>query len=91
MQNLGFTVHPTKSVLTPTQRITFLGLIIDSVQMTLEITEEKKNKIHNLCLEILQKEKITLQALASVFASLLLASLQFLWAHFLTEIWKNKR
>ena len=69
LQNLGFTVHPTKSVLTPTQKITFLGLIIDSAQMTLEIAEEKKNKIHNLCLEILQKEKITLQALASVFAS----------------------
>ena len=57
LQNLGFTRHPTKSILTPTQRITFLGFVIDSVQMTLEITEEKKSKIHNLCLETLQKEK----------------------------------
>ena len=57
LQNLGFTIHPAKSSLTPTQRITFLGSVIDSVQMILEITEEKKNKIHNLCLEILQKEK----------------------------------
>ena len=50
LQNLGFTIHPTKSTLTPTQR-TFLGFVIDSVQMTLETAEEKKNKIHNLCLE----------------------------------------
>ena len=57
LQNLGFTIQPTKSILTPTKRIAFLGFVIDSVQMTLEITEEKKNKIHNLCLEILQKEK----------------------------------
>ena len=57
LQNLGFTIHPTKSILTPTQRITFLGFVIDSVQMTLEIKEEKKSKIHNLCLETLQKEK----------------------------------
>ena len=69
LQNLGFTIHPTKSILTPTQRITFLGFVIDSVQMTLEITEEKKNKIHNLHLEILQKEKITLWTLASVIGN----------------------
>ena len=69
LQNLGFTIHPTKSILTPTQRITFLGFVTDSVQMTLEITEEKKNKIHNLCLEILQKEKITLRTLASVIGN----------------------
>ena len=37
--------------------------------MTLEITEEKKSKIHNLCLETLQKEKITLQTLASVIGN----------------------
>ena len=69
MENLGFTIHPTKSILTPTQRITFLGFVIDSVQMTLEITEEKKSKIHNLCLETLQKEKITLWTLASVIGN----------------------
>ena len=71
LQNLGFTIQPTKSILTPTKRIAFLGFVIDSVQMTLEITEEKKNKIHNLCLEILQKEKITLQTLASVIGNFL--------------------
>ena len=47
LQNLGFTRHPTKSILTPTQRITFLGFVIDCVQMTLKMTEEKKSKIHN--------------------------------------------
>ena len=43
--NLGITIHPAKSFLTPTQRITFLGFVIDSVKITLEIVEEKKNKI----------------------------------------------
>ena len=57
LQDLGFNIHSAKFILTPTQRIKFLRFVIDSVQMTLEITEEKKNKIHNLCLEILQKEK----------------------------------
>ena len=74
LQNLGFTIHPAKSVVTPTQRITFLGFVIDSVQMILEITEEKKSKIHNLCLEILQKEKITLRTPAFLLS---------FWVHFL--------
>ena len=44
IQNLGFAIHPTKPILTPTQRITFLGFVIDTVQMTLEITERKKTR-----------------------------------------------
>ena len=62
-------MYPTKSILTSTQRITFLGFVIDSVEMTLEITEAKKNKIHNLCLETLLKEKITLCKRASVIGN----------------------
>ena len=69
LQNLGFTIHPIKSILTPTQKITFLGFVIDSVQITLEITEEKNNKIHNLCLETLQKEIIILWTLAIVIGN----------------------
>ena len=49
--------------------MTFLGFVIDSVQITLEITVGKKNKIHNLPLQILQKEKITLHILASVIGN----------------------
>ena len=52
LQNLGFTMHPTKFIFTPAQRIIFLQFVIESVQMILGITEEKKSKIHNLCLEI---------------------------------------
>ena len=37
--------------------------------MTLEITLDKKYKIHNLFLEILQKEKITLRTLATVIGN----------------------
>ena len=39
LQNLGFTMHPTKSIFTPTQRITFVEFVIVSVQMSLETTD----------------------------------------------------
>lgn len=70
LQSLGFIIHPTKSVLTPTQRITFLGFVIDSVKMTLEITKEKKEKIHSLCIDIMQAHKISLRKLASIIGNL---------------------
>ena len=48
LQDLGFFVNMNKSVLTPTQKIFFLGFLIDSVNMTISLPEEKQ-------LAILQK------------------------------------
>ena len=42
---LGFIVHEKKSVLKPTQKIEFLGFIIDSNSMTIEINREKAEHI----------------------------------------------
>ena len=47
LQYLGFTIHPTKSVLGPKQTLVFLGLCINSVNMT--VTTEKKNSLHEAC------------------------------------------
>ena len=38
---LGFTIHPVKSVLEPTQTIQFLGFVIDSVAMTVKLPPSK--------------------------------------------------
>ena len=42
LQSLGFTVHPEKSVLKPTQKLTFLGFALNSKTMTLTLTDAKK-------------------------------------------------
>ena len=42
---LRFVIHPKKSHMLPSNKITFLGLDIDSVTMTLQLTKEKKDKI----------------------------------------------
>ena len=39
--NLGFTVHPVKSVLQPQQKIEFLGFVLDSIIMTVILAEAK--------------------------------------------------
>ena len=42
LRSLGFTIHPEKSVLKPTQNLIYLGFITNSKDMTLKLTEEKK-------------------------------------------------
>ena len=49
LRSLGFTIHPKKSVLKPTQNLIYLGFIIHYKDMTLKLTEEKKKKSYDLC------------------------------------------
>ena len=55
LRSLGFIIHLNKSVLTPSQEITFLGMVLNSVNMTICLTEYKKHKIYQLCLELIDK------------------------------------
>lgn len=47
LQNLGFTIHSQKSILTPTQKIEFLGFVLDSTTMTVTLSDDKKAKLLN--------------------------------------------
>ena len=60
LQELGFAIHPEKSVLVPTQQTTFLGFVIDSVKMTITLTEERKQSIYTLCQNILLNYQATI-------------------------------
>ena len=52
--NLGFTVHPEpKSSFYPTQQIEFLGFEINSVSMTIFLTNAKKENLKLFCINIL--------------------------------------
>ena len=42
--SLGFTINTEKSVLAPTQHLEFLGFILDSISMTITLTEKRKQK-----------------------------------------------
>ena len=46
LQELGFTIHPEKSVLLPRQQIIFLVFVIESVRMTITLSEERKQCIY---------------------------------------------
>ena len=70
LQSLGFTINLKKSLLIPTQVITFLGFQIDSMCMMISLQAEKANKILDCCRHLLVSQSITLQNLASLLGLL---------------------
>ena len=61
---LGFVVHPSKSVLKPGKQITYLGFVINSENMTVRPTEEKREKIKDLSTKMLGKGYASIRELA---------------------------
>ena len=70
LDSLGFTIHPIKSVFKPTQTIEFLGFVLNSVSMTVTLTEHKMEKIKNVCCDLMEKSKVSIQFLAEVIGKL---------------------
>ena len=67
---LGFVVHPDKSVLIPTQRLTFLGFVLDSQSMTVALTGEQAVKVKVACQRLFQEKAITIREVAKVLGLL---------------------
>ena len=67
LDSLGFVVHPEKSIFEPTQIIEFLGFIINTIDMTVSLTNTKKHDTFLLCNEaLLISNKITIRYLSKI-------------------------
>ena len=45
MSDVGFLLHPDKSVFTPTQNLTFLGFLVDSVRVIAAPLQKRLGKL----------------------------------------------
>ena len=70
LQELGFVIHPTKSIFVPTQKITFLGFKIDTLNMTLTLISNKKENIRNIAAVLLLKQSSSIRTLASFLGNI---------------------
>ena len=68
---LGFVVHPVKSQLVPSQTITFLGFVIDSVSMTISLTEKRRHILRDLLLTLARLKNPTIRFLAKVIGHII--------------------
>ena len=57
LQALGFTLNEKKSILTPSQVMEFLGVIVNSLDMTFTIPKEKVADLSEICQASLTREK----------------------------------
>ena len=62
--SLGFTVHDGKSQFMPAQKIS-LGFILNSVDMTVTLTQDLKRKLVNACNGILRQTKPKIRVVTS--------------------------
>lgn len=77
LMSLGWLINGKKSVLTPAQRMTYLGVEIDSNNMTFSLGEDKLRKLRDATLEMLQKNRqrqLTLRQAAKVLGSMTAAA-----------------
>ena len=70
LDSLGFTVHPVKSVLQPTQRIDFLGFWLGLNNMIVSLTDRKVDKIRSVCAELLEMEVCSIRHMAKIIGYL---------------------
>lgn len=68
--DLGFKVHQEKSVLLPTQKLEFLGFIIDSINMTITLPESKVANVLSLCELGLRISSITIRQMLHIVGTL---------------------
>ena len=70
LDKLGFVVHPEKSTFIPTQVLTILGFVINSVTMTIQLTREKATSLQNVCTELLKNSSPSIREVASVIGKI---------------------
>ena len=66
LDKVGFIVHPEKSVLLPTQRMTLLGFVFDSILMQVSLTLERAFKLRNACENLLATASPCIRDVAQV-------------------------
>ena len=66
LKALGFIINQDKSVLTPTQVITFLGFAINSITMRFTLPSKKVQKLLTLCRQIRSNSTVLLRTLAQL-------------------------
>ena len=86
--NLGFLPHLEKCHLWPSQQVEVLGFVINSVSMTVTITQEKMHEIHNICVLALQQPTMTIRDLCHLIGKLISSvAWQSLWDKLIIINW----
>jgi ribonuclease HI len=70
LQKLGFNINVEKSHFEPTNKIKYLGFVIDTAEMTVSLPENKIEKIETECKKLLSKKFAKIREVAAVIGLL---------------------
>ena len=73
LSELGFIIHPTKSVIEPVQEIKFLGFVLNSIDMTVTLPSDKKEELKETCTALLENATPSIRQVARVIGKLVAA------------------
>lgn len=73
LEDLGFIIHPDKSVFSPVQEIEYLGFVINSREMKICLPAARKTDISTACTNLLTEYKPTIRNVAAVIGKLVAA------------------
>ncbi|XP_066596470.1 uncharacterized protein [Prorops nasuta] len=83
LESLGFIINFQKSKLFPSRECQFLGFIMNSIEMTLQLPEKKKDVIKNTVRSLSRKEVCSIRDLSHVIGLLVAASqaIRYAWTY----------
>ena len=61
---MGFTINTEKSKVSPSQVIEYLGFVINSTNMIIKLTDNKKDTIYDMCVNILNAKIVKIRNVA---------------------------
>ena len=75
LTSVGFTIHPEKSAVKPTQIVEYLGFLLNSTKMIVKLTDKKALRIIDVCKQFFSKDKVfTIRQVSSLVGSLVACS-----------------
>ena len=70
LHNLGFVLNLKKSVLEPSQKTEFLGMVIDSMKMEISLPHKKLVKLMSQCKQLAESKEITIMDLTKLIGKM---------------------
>ena len=91
LRELGFVVHPEKSVCTPTKQLVFLGFQLDSERFRVYLTEDKEEKFIRAASDLLRRDQPTIREVAGLVGLMVAFAQAFSYAEaYVKHIEKDK-
>ena len=69
LESLGFVINWKKSVATPTLIIEYLGIVVNSIEMSFALPEKRIILVQDMCKKALVADTVSLRTIASILGN----------------------